>query len=1086
MAPYLYRHLTLRREERILNGQQPSLLPGEASFRSFYIPSLQGGLHTISVTQNVSAPEKSKEILPITGTSQKFHVQVPLYNLAPALIDSVSPPPGEGALNTLIPHLVLKDPFFPWERPASKNDKFDGNTRTPWVALLVFTADELRLEDSEKANIFGAISSRKDNANFGFDLNVSDLGKIQNATNRIPISKESSREFKESTSLICLRRDLVRKLFFNQEGKGDVSQFKFLSHVRTVATEGMSAAEGDTTSTYSIVISNRLAPPDVPSPTPVFAHLVSIQNIEDFPASSVGDFMVFTSLHSWSYNALPPSSFRVRDALRTLGSGLSVLRTQRTATLTSQTSSIEEMVSNRQNDGFTIVSHRVITGEKTAALYRGPLTPTFVKYPLFDKSTIQSNFGTDLQILDPNLSLMDISYAAAWQLGKTLGIGDTAFSTALCRLRHTIHEQALQAARISIKNQLGEHVSRTDVVSSISSMVRNLNNINEELQSSGLASVGTNRWQRLSADYVDMTLRSPHIMSQMFAQAVPIAIDTAKSIDGNFHNYHSVPRNTDYSVVQNWILNKMHLEGIPAHYFLPDASHLPEETLRFFYIDENWTSAFIDGALSLANHFTSEPDEDFSRSAIKEALNTFLTAPMPALGYLQQLPKYGFLMRSKVLSEYPDLMVSAIANQTAAMDSDISDPEAPVLVQRMLAQDCMLVLFDRAPPTLQSLKFSLPPHQQTFAIGTKLDEKEISITFRRLYTKPPADQSERLKELLVKKFPNPEMFDWDSRIMKAQTYAQAVFKTLEDACKPGGKMKPGEFAETEPTSALLALQLNEPIYTLDIVVAPTSSSDFEILPEKRKTFLFHYPPFPAHKYIPTSLPKPLSIPIYPRHRLKRHVPRTVPILSQRLPPLSKDVDEALARRIFQFKIRTIDNENFVPTNCPVNPDLIFSIVVPEQWRSNWPTILLQKLTIMIPRGKLEKKVPIPQDGNKPGNIKPLVTLDYDPPMPVMLSNLRFNVLKSFSDKYLILKVVPRNDKGVALAKIKEASFMLAMVDLLPWTEPGQTYVYMYVSFVEESYNGENGCDVNFGPETRILADEQPSSDEDERDSDMND
>jgi hypothetical protein len=55
--------------------------------------------------------------------------------------------------------------------------------------------------------------------------------------------------------------------------------------------------------------------------------------------------------------------------------------------------------------------------------------------------------GTDLQILDRGLELMDISYSSGWQLGRTLAIADQAFTAALARLRNHIFDQEMSDAQ---------------------------------------------------------------------------------------------------------------------------------------------------------------------------------------------------------------------------------------------------------------------------------------------------------------------------------------------------------------------------------------------------------------------------------------------------------------------------------------------------------------------------------------------------------------------------------------------------------------------------------------------------------------
>src|SRR5262245_15142426 len=46
------------------------------------------------------------------------------------------------------------------------------------------------------------------------------------------------------------------------------------------------------------------------------------------------------------------------------------------------------------------------------------------------------------------------------------------------------------------------------------------------------------------------------------------------------------------------------LQSVPFSYLVPDASLLPAESVRFFYLDRNWTDALVEGVLGIGT-FTS-------------------------------------------------------------------------------------------------------------------------------------------------------------------------------------------------------------------------------------------------------------------------------------------------------------------------------------------------------------------------------------------------------------------------------------------------------------------------------------------------
>jgi len=48
------------------------------------------------------------------------------------------------------------------------------------------------------------------------------------------------------------------------------------------------------------------------------------------------------------------------------------------------------------------------------------------------------------------------------------------------------------------------------------------------------------------------------------------------------------------------------LHEVPFSYLVPDADLLPPESIRFFYIDRNWTDALVQGALSVGTITTTD------------------------------------------------------------------------------------------------------------------------------------------------------------------------------------------------------------------------------------------------------------------------------------------------------------------------------------------------------------------------------------------------------------------------------------------------------------------------------------------------
>jgi len=506
-------------------------------------------------------------------------------------------------------------------------------------------------------------------------------------------------------------------------------------------------------------------------------------------------------------------------------------------------------------------------------------------------------------------------------------------------------------------------------------------------------------------------------------------LNLAESMDGGIYNGHNCPINTDFAHILDWIMDKLLLANIPAHYLIPDPSYLPEETLRFFHVDWNWTDAMIDGALSLANHWANTPDTDDCRKAIKDALNRYIFAKDPTLKYRPQMPQYGFLLRSSLLVKFPDLTVSATFAPKPAWAPD--NAGAPILIQRKLAEDTLLCLFDSAHPELTTLAFTMPPHQQFFTLGQSLQPRSLEVQFKRIYTSgndKPEDRRRGLgKEIFQRDGETDEnrlVFDWASRTMNVHRYASFVYKRLKDKLKD-------DFGDTEATSAMLGVQLNEPIYILQVPTPPSlldtpvKERIFQLSTTTSANAKVQPPPLQPYECKAKSLPVRLVRPPHFRHE---PTPLTIQLPDPDLDPTIIPSDPR-----FWFNVFTLPNPGYIPTQEGVPIDLVFSI----RFRDGSMSKPLERIRIQVPCGEVNSQVPsprIPKDDAKPDKTKPLINVDAAPQMPTMITNLRFNVIKSWSSdrKHLILDLWPRSASGIRLDRIREASFLLGLVDICPW------------------------------------------------------
>lgn len=131
------------------NGSIPA---GDIRFYDNYLPPLDAGDYDISVQQTVNSTSVAGGGKAITNQqfpsgaplTQAFTVVAPRFALDPVDVQSVFPPAaGIGTYDQNLPHVVLTKRNLPWERFLA-----DGDRTTPWLAVLLFSPDEIIAPDT--------------------------------------------------------------------------------------------------------------------------------------------------------------------------------------------------------------------------------------------------------------------------------------------------------------------------------------------------------------------------------------------------------------------------------------------------------------------------------------------------------------------------------------------------------------------------------------------------------------------------------------------------------------------------------------------------------------------------------------------------------------------------------------------------------------------------------------------------------------------------------------------------------------------------------------------------------------------------
>jgi hypothetical protein len=175
------------------------------------------------------------------------------------------------------------------------------------------------------------------------------------------------------------------------------------------------------------------------------------------------------------------------------------------------------------------------------------------------------------------------------------------------------------------------------------------------------------------------------------------------------------------------------LMGVPFDYLVPDARLLPDESIRFFYIDRSWTDRLVDGAISVGKIGTREQAHHQAHGAVvnqqvdlserivrtlQRRLQDFPAAK--AANDLNQAPAdliTGFVLRSAAVSGWPHMDVRAF-NTIIAPGVDVSEipPKQvlPLLRLERLSPSILIALFQGVPKLVWCEE---PHHGVQFAIS---------------------------------------------------------------------------------------------------------------------------------------------------------------------------------------------------------------------------------------------------------------------------------------------------------------------------------------------------------------------------------
>jgi hypothetical protein len=634
-----------------MDEHQTKLAPGKIQFHQWCEPPIEPGDYSVNGTQAVAELDTADN--KFSSVSKfSFSVAGPRFSLNPSEVYSVYPPRGQvGDFANSLPHILFTRRTLPWERSVEPGPRKAGD-KLPWMALFVFSAADFpdnEFPQIKTLSVGNLINPKPEDSFVGPKLALAAFEKKEDLCNTIELSWT-----------------IFQKI---APAKEDLA---YLAHVREVNTGNKETLSFLADGWFSVVLANRFPEPerkgtDPPRAVENRAYLVSLEGLLGYlpgSGSTANKPVRLAVLSSWSFHC------REAFAFKALMERLQVRLLRLPGLGVPAKTDAEKQVNDAWNMGFTGLNHSTRLGEKAVSWYRGPLVPLYLSKQT--KFIFRPAADAALRY-SPLDGMMDVSYAAAYQLGRLLALQDRHFATALYRYR------------VGVRRQINEVLGRKAIQSLFGGALGASEN---EVMTAYVTSAGAGVHSRPNGWSVD----GPTISS-----------------DVNDPNPNRLKLTSDFDLtipqaVCRWLARLVLLYRVPFANLVADERMLPPDSIRFFYVDPNWLKCLLEGACSVGRSSSRDELVDehlrdkFLDFALEQSLEVRTRMPeanaktgsikveeSPAK--LPEWPLTGFLLRSQVVEGWQGL------EMRAWKDTGMKQPLDALRIDR-LAPDIMLCIYN--------------------------------------------------------------------------------------------------------------------------------------------------------------------------------------------------------------------------------------------------------------------------------------------------------------------------------------------------------------------------------------------------------
>jgi len=440
------------------------LINEKVQFIQHHLPGLDAGNYQLTVNQSV---EKS-DGTPVTGASytdtklfavkgDRFTISKPSETIHSVFPSGTTP----GDYGNVLPQVLFSQKTFPWIRMPNSTSKSyssiaketDSDVAT-WLWVMLLDDDDVKKYPSLNLTpVKGTIN----------DLYPTDSNTIYSYFDKgvlPPAELDAGEEVTDAIKYI----DIPQELFWNIAPS--IDDLKLLAHGRTVSMDSRDSntSKDPDLGSYSVVAGNRL--PGSTNKSHVF--LVSLEGFESYLPSSDGTKPsgTFTAdypfrlavLKSWSFFSSGESADFVNQ-LEKAGSKSTPNAGEENLVLSYKGNN--HVIGGAISMGYTPVNETLRTGEKTVSWYRGPFAPYDVAPQNFTLPFASPDSALNY---DPTTGMLDVSYAAAWELGRLFSLQDKAFSIELYNWKKGLSLDVVNQIEQELIDEMSASLSNIDPV----------------------------------------------------------------------------------------------------------------------------------------------------------------------------------------------------------------------------------------------------------------------------------------------------------------------------------------------------------------------------------------------------------------------------------------------------------------------------------------------------------------------------------------------------------------------------------------------------------------------------------------------